>query len=188
MPAEKLDWLIPRKFSILSKPILGRDVKTKTSNISILLACSSRTNAKLLYVDKRCYVKSIWCWAVSLVVPDWQGIKAADHLSYAVTLSGPCVCVFVNGQLDRVSSRISILWRLTANKMTVDRFLRRLNIALAMIYKEGSINVSDCRWTTSLTGVRLIKSQGNVTIVCLTYENWLQKLEHWNLKMESFSY
>ena len=141
MPAEKLDWLIPRKFSILSKPILGRDLKTTTSNISILLACSSRTNAELLYVDKRCYVKSIWCWAVSLVVPDWQEIKAADHLSYAVTLSGPCVCVFVNGQLDRVSTRISILWRLTANKMIVDRFLRRLNIALAMIYKEGSINV-----------------------------------------------
>lgn len=35
--------------------------------------------------------------------------STADHLSYTVTLSGPCVCVFVNGQLDRVSSRISIL-------------------------------------------------------------------------------
>lgn len=135
MPAEKLDWLIPRRFSILSKLILERGLKTTTSNISILLVCSSRTNAGLLYVVKRCYVKSISeCWAVSLVVPDWQG-------SNAVTLGGPCVCV--NGQLDRVSSSVFILWRLTVKKMVMDRFFAKVKYCMGYVIQRA---IDKCFW------------------------------------------
>ena len=101
-------------FAILSKPILGRGLKTTTSNISILLACLQQDH----------------CGTTSFVgcprmMSGTYGCGYIDLSQYALTLNGSCVCI--NGQLDRMCSRVSTHGRLM-NRMIIIFFCEVLII------------------------------------------------------------
>ena len=112
MPASRKNYIdsAQEAFAILSKPILERGLKTTTSNISILLAC--------LQQDQCGTTSFLGC---PRIMSGTYGCENIDLSQYALTLNGSCVCI--NGQLDRMCSRVSTHGRLT-NRMIIIFFAK----------------------------------------------------------------
>ena len=110
-------------FAILSKPILGRGLKTTTSNISILLAC--------LQQDQCGTTSFVGC---PRMMSGTYGCGYIDLSQYALTLNGSCVWTARSNVLECFYPR-------TLNEQNDYYFFAKA------YYCAGSVSVSNCRWT-----------------------------------------